>query len=89
MKKTILSVVVAGVLISGCGSKTEETKTVDYYLQNDKEREETAKKCNNNYGELATTPNCINARQAAWQKTTTPEEPIDVNAGEEAGGRRF
>ncbi|MFA5501647.1 MAG: EexN family lipoprotein [Sulfurovaceae bacterium] len=67
MKNIIKLAFVVVIFFAGC-KNTDESKTVEYYLQNDKERQETAKECNNNYGELGNTPNCINAYEAAWKK---------------------
>lgn len=38
---------------------------------------------------MATQQSKEDVARAAWQKTTSPEETIDVNSGKEAGGRRW
>ena len=51
-------------MLSACQTVSEETKTVGFYLQNEVQRKEKIAECNNNPGELAKTPNCINAGKA-------------------------
>ncbi|MDR0577030.1 MAG: EexN family lipoprotein [Candidatus Accumulibacter sp.] len=51
--------------LSGCGEKPEPVQTVDWYKEHNEERMAMVKKCENNLGELAKTPNCINATKAA------------------------
>ena len=62
MKKLALSLVVAAVL-AGCGENTH-VQTADWYKAHDAERIEMVKKCKNSPGEIAGTPNCINAKSA-------------------------
>jgi hypothetical protein len=54
----------AMVSLSACG-KTESVQTVDWYKAHDAERQATVDRCHANPGELAMTPNCINAGQAS------------------------
>lgn len=65
MKKLALSLVVAAVL-AGCGEETP-VQTVDWYKVHDAERKEMIAKCKGNPGELAASPNCVNARAAQNQ----------------------
>ena len=69
MKKPIISLIVVAILsiLSGCGKEksVEVVQTVDWYKANKAERLEMLAKCKNNPGELAATPNCINASRAA------------------------
>jgi predicted Fe-S protein YdhL (DUF1289 family) len=65
MKKLVLSLVVAAVL-AGCGENTP-VQTADWYKAHDKERLEMLAKCKANPGELAASPNCVNARAAQNQ----------------------
>lgn len=50
--------------------RQEQTQTVDWYIKNRQELEATLTACLANPGELAATPNCINAAEAknklAW-----------------------
>lgn len=62
MKKLALSLVVAGVL-AGCGDNTP-VQTVDWYKAHKAERTAMIDKCKANPGELAASPNCINATRA-------------------------
>ena len=61
-----------GLLLSGMISLTGCTKeafepvnTVEWYKAHETEREAMLKKCLNNPGQLAETPNCVNAKEAA------------------------
>ena len=42
----------------------EQTRTVEWYLQNKAELKKKIEECANNPGELGNTPNCINAKAA-------------------------
>ncbi len=66
-EKLALSLVVAAVL-AGCGENTP-VQTVDWYKAHDAERKDMIAKCKSNPGELAASPNCINAQQAQNEKT--------------------
>lgn len=50
-------------LLTGCFDK-EETRSVEWFLKHNPEREETLKRCNDNPGEFSETPNCKNALAA-------------------------
>ncbi|WP_448649546.1 EexN family lipoprotein [Pseudomonas corrugata] len=63
MKKVSIVLAVA-VILAGCGESTP-VQTVDWYKDHDAERKGMIAKCEENPGELATTPNCINAKTAA------------------------
>ena len=58
--------VIAAALLAGCNDKAPEevVQTVDWYKANAPERAATLARCANNPGELATTPNCVNANRA-------------------------
>lgn len=68
MKKNALIFAMFGVLsfLGGCDNEkvSEATQTVDWYKTHDAERKDVLAKCNNNPGEMATTPNCVNALKA-------------------------
>ena len=63
MKKISIVLIVAAVL-AGCGEKTP-VQTVDWYKTHEAERIAMIKECSANPGELAASPNCINAKTAA------------------------
>ncbi len=63
MKKISIVLIVAAVL-AGCG-ETTPVQTVDWYKTHDAERLAMIEKCAANPGELAASPNCINAKTAA------------------------
>ncbi|OLK23340.1 EexN family lipoprotein [Xanthomonas oryzae] len=66
MKKLSIVLVVAAVL-AGCGENTP-VQTVDWYKAHDTERKAMIAKCKADPGELAASPNCINAQQAQNEK---------------------
>ncbi|MDP2027871.1 EexN family lipoprotein [Sulfuriferula sp.] len=72
MKRKILASFIPLLILIGCDAKKEEVtvQTVDWYLTHDVERKAMQKECQNNPGELAQTPNCINA-SLAGKKTST------------------
>lgn len=51
------------IFLTACRG-SDEIKTVDWYKNHKAEREEVRAKCMDNPGELAATPNCLNAIQA-------------------------
>jgi hypothetical protein len=71
-KMSILLVVAAPLaLLAGCKSEKppEVVQTVEWYKANRTERTEVLAKCKSNPGELAATPNCINATRADTSTT--------------------
>lgn len=68
MKKLTVVLVVASALsmLNGCkeDKPAEVVQTVDWYKANKDERAEVLTKCQTNPGELAATPNCVNASRA-------------------------
>lgn len=64
MKKLSALLLVSAVILGGCGEKTP-VQTVDWYKTHDAERLAMIEKCAANPGELAASPNCINAKTAA------------------------
>jgi len=67
MRKAASFLIVVFVL-AGCGESTS-VQTVDWYKANKPERLAMLTKCNANPGELATSPNCVNAKVAQNQVT--------------------
>lgn len=70
MKKIIIFVVVSMfTVLTGCKHEEETVKevvqTVEWYKEHAPERKEMIAKCNTNPGELAATPNCVNASRAS------------------------
>ncbi|MFN3612638.1 EexN family lipoprotein [Tepidimonas sp.] len=63
IQKTLILAVVAAFL-AGCNDTAEPVQTVEWYKEHKAEREATRKRCHDNPGQLATTPNCINADKA-------------------------
>lgn len=87
MKRLALSLVVALVL-AGCGENTP-VQTADWYKAHDKERREMLAKCKSNPGELAASPNCINAEQAESLSRAAKREGLNVQpmTGIKMGGK--
>lgn len=83
MKKLSALLLVSAVTLGGCGEKTP-VQTVDWYKAHDAERLAMIEKCTANPGELAASPNCINAKTAAnhltvdkrGYKNLTPINPL-------------
>jgi len=63
MKKFIVFTLIASGILVSC-TKNEPVQTVQWYKEHAKERLEVINKCKDNPGELATTPNCVNANTA-------------------------
>lgn len=61
---TPVTLMIVTAILSGCG-KQEPVQTVDWYKANSLERLKALERCNANPGELALTPNCVNAKTAA------------------------
>ena len=61
---TPVTLMIVTAILSGCG-KQEPVQTVDWYKANSPERVKVLERCNANPGELALTPNCVNAKTAA------------------------
>ncbi len=65
MKASILVIAVAAAL-TGCNEadRSQQTKTVGWFLDHRDELAVALKACRDNPGELGKTPNCINANEA-------------------------
>ena len=61
------AVFLSGIIaLTGCTKEAlEPVNTVEWYKAHEAEREAMLKKCLNNPGQLAETPNCVNAKEAA------------------------
>ena len=54
------------ITLTGCTKEAlEPVNTVEWYKAHDAEREAMLQKCQSNPGQLAETPNCVNAKEAA------------------------
>ena len=68
MKSTTLNVVIlfsVSLGVFGCSREEEPAQTVTWYQQHAQEREAMVKRCADDPGHLAKSPNCVNAQQAA------------------------
>ena len=74
MKQNAVMVLALIVVLTGCKEEKhqEVVQTVEWFKEHQAEREAQLAKCNSNPGELAATPNCINASRAdsssVWSK---------------------
>ncbi len=61
------AVFLSGIIaLTGCTKEAlEPVNTVEWYKAHEAEREAMLKKCFANPGQLAETPNCVNAKEAA------------------------
>lgn len=85
MKKLSIVLAVAAAVLAGCGENTT-VQTVDWYKEHETERTAMIAKCKANPGELAASPNCINATTAANhlavdKRGYTKRAPINVSEG--------
>ncbi|RYV04109.1 hypothetical protein SOPP22_01525 [Shewanella sp. OPT22] len=55
------------------------TRTVSWFLKHDAELDDTLKLCQNNPGELHNDPECINAQQAANQRSAGELHPLHID----------
>ena len=64
---SICAVLLSGMIaLTGCTKEAlEPVNTVEWYKAHDAEREAMLQKCQSNPGQLAETPNCVNAKEAA------------------------
>lgn len=69
-------IAVAGIL-SACHS-TEPTRSVEWFVEHRQELKDAIAKCDSNPGELAATPNCINAKRAQGKITWEAKGVIRV-----------
>ncbi|SMB25128.1 conserved exported protein of unknown function [Sterolibacterium denitrificans] len=76
MKKNAMMMfaLIAALVLAGCKEEKpqEPVQTVEWFKAHQAEREARLAKCNANPGELAATPNCVNASRAesssVWSK---------------------
>ena len=61
------AMLIGGIIaLTGCTKEAlEPVNTVEWYKAHDTERKAMLTKCLNNPGQLAETPNCVNAKEAA------------------------
>ncbi|MBA6414037.1 membrane lipoprotein lipid attachment site-containing protein [Parahaliea sp. F7430] len=78
MKRIILPLVIASALAGCKQEQAEAIQSVDWYKENTNERIERLAKCRANPGELADTPNCINAEQEESLADTSKRGGLDV-----------
>lgn len=77
---TALALILAFGVTTGIAaqSSADTPKTVDWYMapENKAALEEKLKECRNNPGQLANTPDCINAQAADLKKFSDPNQPF-------------
>lgn len=64
--RSLCTLVIGAVLgLTGCTKEAlDPVQTVEWYKTHDPERMAMLQKCHNNPGQLASTPNCVNAQAA-------------------------
>lgn len=63
---------VVGMHLAGCTKEAlDPVQDVEWYKTHEAERKAMLAKCHNNPGQLAITPDCVNAEQAAMEVMTT------------------
>ncbi|MFH1343389.1 MAG: EexN family lipoprotein [Pseudomonadota bacterium] len=69
--KTFILLIGAAAALTGCNeaNKSQQTKTVGWYLDHRDELAVALNACGDNPGEFAKTPNCINANEARNKMT--------------------
>lgn len=79
--RSLVFVLVMGILAltmpqTGLAKETlDPVHDVQWYKTHDAERKSVLAKCHNNPGQLANTPNCVNAETASKQIITSHEKP--------------
>ena len=89
MKKLSALLLLAAVALAGCNEK-DPVQTVDWYKENAPERAAMRAKCKANPGELAASPNCINANRAETAVDDAKRGGLNVQPlqGVKLGGNR-
>ena len=89
MKKLSTLLLLAAVVLAGCNEK-DPVQTVDWYKTNAPERAAMRAKCKDNPGELAASPNCINANRAETAVDGAKRGGLNVQPlqGVKLGGNR-
>jgi len=63
-KMRILLIISTSLFLASCGNDTPPVHDVKYYLDNPDILENVLESCSNDPGNLANTPNCVNAEEA-------------------------
>jgi predicted small lipoprotein YifL len=93
MKTTnqLLLVMAAVAALSACGPK-EPVQTVDWYKAHPAERDAMLGRCQANPGELASSPNCVNATDArnsqVWSSRKGIEAPKPLTFGKKPDSKK-
>lgn len=86
-KFTMLAACSIAASLIAC-QRQEPTRTVEWYVAHPKDTETVLVACRNNPGELAATPNCINANKAKNKTTWGAQGRGIVLDGNGKGGVR-
>ena len=85
MRLTTLITTLSIIGLVGCGAEEtsvpkgfEQTRTVEWFMENEEERVEIMKACANNPGELKGQPNCINAETAMLKASSGKLKKWDI-----------
>ena len=72
-----LGLIALAVALAACHS-TEPTRSVEWFIEHPEDLKAAIARCNGNPGELAATPNCINAKRAQGKITWEAKGVIRV-----------
>lgn len=84
--KTAHAIVLAAIVALAACSKTEPVQTVEWYKAHTQERKAMLDRCHADPGELALTPNCVNAGKAdavvaSARRGYVQPKPVGVKIG--------
>lgn len=81
-----IALVSALAVLAGCSQApapvAEPVQTVEWFKEHDAERSAALEKCRANPGELAGTPNCINAEKAQQEKDVARRGHLKLDAAD-------
>jgi len=81
--RNLATLLLASFTLAGCFDESpstaseEPTRSVEWFKAHQVERDATLQRCWNNPGELADTPNCVNAEQASRKDDTGSLRNLD------------
>ncbi|MDW2034946.1 EexN family lipoprotein [Vibrio sp. 665] len=81
--RNLAAMLLASFALAGCFDEStptaasDPTHSVEWFKAHEAERDATLQRCWNNPGELAETPNCVNAEQASKKNDTGSLRKLD------------
>ncbi|MBM7070727.1 EexN family lipoprotein [Shewanella sp. 202IG2-18] len=84
-KASLLFIIIGSIFLSACfdgkhqsSINSEPTHTVSWFLTHNSQLDDTLRRCSDNPAEFQKQPNCINAQQAANQRSGGELHPIHI-----------